>query len=375
MLVIVWCIIYTNVCDCVWSCSDCVKISNFLWFIHSEIWIGKSNYFRWHLLWSYTYRGLSRILFYPIQNHKLNGNRNFRLTYRFLYIYTYYYVCNVISYTFIHRYIIYWRFSVNRFLDSLLVFRIIYIDRYTESASAEAYLAKSNGVVFRGDKYLSPVLVLRVIDYATLRRWCFYIVHGRLPPSPLKPYFYHRQSASYQNQSCRYPSSIYFIHRTVTICIHMCVRISISTRTLIYNMTGNIAIFVTPGNCYYLQSSPPSLRPIVIYNFYPYTRSVKFLFFIFFATFRIVDTGTELLVVVGHASARIRPTAWVGCGAEGLRHSSAALESSRRRRVVQFRVTLVSGGAPHTRGPEFIYFTLLLLFFLFFSAAQHAYCM
>lgn len=32
------------------------------------------------------------------------------------------------------------------------------------------HLAKSNGVVFRGDKYLSPVLVLRVIDYATLRR-------------------------------------------------------------------------------------------------------------------------------------------------------------------------------------------------------------
>lgn len=35
------------------------------------------------------------------------------------------------------------------------------------------HLAKSNGVVFRDDKYLSPVLVLRVIDYATLRRWCF----------------------------------------------------------------------------------------------------------------------------------------------------------------------------------------------------------
>jgi len=32
------------------------------------------------------------------------------------------------------------------------------------------HLAKSNGVVFRGDKYLSPVLVSRVIDYATLRR-------------------------------------------------------------------------------------------------------------------------------------------------------------------------------------------------------------
>lgn len=46
-----------------------------------------------------------------------------------------------------------------------------------ESAASVVYgggdamhLAKSNGVVFRGDKYLSPVLVLRVIDYATLRR-------------------------------------------------------------------------------------------------------------------------------------------------------------------------------------------------------------
>lgn len=35
---------------------------------------------------------------------------------------------------------------------------------------AMMHLAKSNGVVFRSDKYLSPVLVLRVIDYATLRR-------------------------------------------------------------------------------------------------------------------------------------------------------------------------------------------------------------
>lgn len=73
-----------------------------------------------------------------------------------------------------------------------------------------------------------------------------------------------------------------------------------------------------------------------------------------------------LLVVVGHASARIRPTCWAGYGAEGLRYSSAALESSRRRRVVQFRVTLVSGGALHTRASEFIYFTLLL-FFRFFT--------
>lgn len=141
-------------------------------------------------------------------------------------------------------------------------------------------------------------------------------------------------------------------------------------------MTGNIAIFVTPGNCYYLRAPTTSLRPIVINNFYPYTRSVKLLFSFFFATFRIVRHRYR---AIGRRwprlSARIRPTAWAGCGAEGLRHSSAALESSRRRRVVQFRVTLVSGGAPHTRGPEFIYFTLLLLFFLFFSAAQHAYCM
>lgn len=123
-------------------------------------------------------------------------------------------------------------------------------------------------------------------------------------------------------------------------------------------------------------SNPFPFPDCYLKMFYPCTlRSVKlfvFIFLIFIATFRIVGTGTERLVVAGHASVRIRPTTRTGCGAKGLRHSSAALESSRRRRVVQFRVTLVSGGAPHTRAPEFIYFTLLLLLFFLFSPAVHA---
>lgn len=66
-----------------------------------------------------------------------------------------------------------------------------------------------------------------------------------------------------------------------------------------------------------MHGQPPTPHPSLLpprdcyLQFLPlYVRGVKLLLFpfFFFATFRIVGTGTELLVVVGHASKRIRPT-------------------------------------------------------------------